>query len=78
MSDSSKNLKVDRIETDHGVENGEDLQDSLKHHGIMARMGGLFPSGDEPIEINLKDLKVNPDGKTILTIETKIIKEKHE
>ena len=76
MSDSIKNLKVDRFETDHSVESGEDVWCSLKHHGIMARMGGLFPSRDEPIEINLKGLKVNSDGKPILTIETKIIKDK--
>ena len=72
---SAEKLKVDRIETDHGVENGEDLRNSLIHHVMMANLGGLVPSAEEPIEINLKGLKLNHDGKPIVTIETKIISE---
>ena len=67
-----KNLKVDRIETDHSVENQEDLRSSLNHHVMMANLGGLVPKAEEPIEINLKGLKLNHDGKPIVTIETKI------
>ena len=76
MSNSIKKLKVDRIETDHGVENGEDLRNSLNHHVMMAKLGGLVPSAEEPIEISLKGLKLNHDGKPIVTIETKIVEGK--
>ena len=72
MSETMKKLKVESIQTDHRIENESDLGIALKHHNQMARLGGLVPDAIEPIEINLKNIKLDSNGKPILTIETKV------
>jgi hypothetical protein len=72
MSGEEKKLRVESIQTDHRIENEFDLGNALKHHNLMARLGGLVPDTIEPIEINLKSIKLDSNGKSILTIETKV------
>jgi len=75
MSETEKKLKVESIQTDHRIENESDLGNALKLHNQMARLGGLVPPNPiEPIEINLKNIKLDSSGKPILTIETKVEK----
>jgi len=63
-------LKIENIQTDHIVENEADLGQALKHHTMMAGLGGLVPDPNEPIEISLNNIRLNEEGKPILTIET--------
>jgi hypothetical protein len=67
-----KKLKVESIQTDHRIENESDLGIALKHHNQMARLGGLVPDTIKPIMISLKNIKLDSNGKPILTIETKV------
>jgi len=73
---TTNNLKIENIQTDHHVENEVDLGQALTHHLQMARLGGLVPDPNTPIEISLKDIRLNEKGKPIITIETKAGDEK--
>jgi hypothetical protein len=65
-----KKLQVEKIQTEHRVENETDLQSSLFLHNHMARLGGLDPHPDQPIEIQITGIKLDSNGKPIITIET--------
>lgn len=64
-------MKIESIQTEHHVENESGVGQALKHHTMMAGLGGLVPDPNDPIEISLVSIKLNEEGKPILTIETK-------
>lgn len=67
----SEKLKVEKIVTDHAIENETDLRFALLHHGAMARLGGLSAEPRDPIEITIESVRTSNSGKPVVTISTK-------